>query len=134
LIPVLPGGTFACMISPEKCLHLLHLLGFSAGEICFRRPGGCPEWHVDATRGGHTILAKAPTQRHAWAVATKMAGRLVRQGVVVLALVLIAGCQPEAVENSGDVVTVEVTVPSLVDTPPDLIDDPPDPIDYHSRH
>lgn len=79
-------------ITSDKCLHYLHLLGFSAGEVAFDYPGGRREWHVDASRAGHTILAKAPTQQHAWNMALGMVGRLIRQGVVVLAVLLCTGC------------------------------------------
>jgi hypothetical protein len=82
------------------------------------------------------VSAKGPTQRHTWAMATKMAGRLVRRGAVAIALVLFAGCQPGALEEPAD--HEEVGLPAdSTDYPvntPDLIDDPPDPIDYHGRH
>ena len=73
-----PVDRLTPMVTTDKCHRLLHLLGWSAGEIAFRRPDGPWEWHVDATRDGHTILAKAPTQRLAWALAVRMVGKLER--------------------------------------------------------
>jgi hypothetical protein len=117
------------MIGPDKCMHLLHLLGFSAGEVAFQRPDDSWQWQVDASRDGHTILAKAPTQRHAWALALRLAGRLIRQGVLVVALVLVGGCETSAPDQPVpmDSVTAQQMLPMT-------LGDPPDPNEWHAKH
>ena len=101
-------------------------MSFSAGEVCFRYPDGRPEWHVDASWDGHTVLARAVTQRIAWQLAAKQAGRLIRQGVLLVVLIC-SGCGL-SVEQGG-----QETLP--MDSPAaDVTEDPPDPNDWHGRH
>jgi len=64
----------------DQCQRLLHFLRWSPGETCWRYPDGSGYWQVDASRGGHTILASGATQTQAWQLAVRMAGRLVAHG------------------------------------------------------
>ena len=93
------------MITPDKCRRLLHMLGFSVGEAAFDLPSGRREWQVDASRDGHTVLAKATTQSQAWEHVTRMVGRLIRSGVLVISILLVGGCGPPASQQSTDLVT-----------------------------
>jgi hypothetical protein len=79
------------MTTLDKCHRLLQLMGFSVGEAAFDLPDGRREWQVDASRDGHTVLAKAPTQQGAWESVTRMVGRLIRRGVLLIAILLVAG-------------------------------------------
>ena len=61
-----------------QCHRLLHLLGWSVGEFACWFPDGTGGWQVDASRDGHTIVARAATQTQAWRLACRMAGRIER--------------------------------------------------------
>ena len=93
------------MTTPDKCHRLLHMMGFSVGEVAFDLPDGRREWQVDASRDGQTVLAKALTQQAAWESVTRMVGRLIRRGVLLIAILIVAGCGPSASEQAEDIVS-----------------------------
>lgn len=63
----------------DHCHDLIHLLGWSVGELMLRSPDGAVLWQVAANRDGHTILAWGPTQPAAWKAACRKVRQATRQ-------------------------------------------------------
>ena len=62
-------------IDVDTAAATLSRLRWSAGETAFRF-GQATLWQVDARCGVHTIIARAPSQPEAWALAAKQAESL----------------------------------------------------------
>ena len=65
-----------CLVTVDRADKLLHRLGWSTGDLSYRKPGGFTVWQVTCHRDGQCIVTRADRQLLAWNAALKQAGAL----------------------------------------------------------